>query len=215
MGRTRGLTAYGGSALAWATSTEALAFDPRQPRDSNGRWFDLDGFGEMDKQGYRSLSAEFWEYNEPLDDDPRAEKIFEALNEYVAENYRDINQGLRLGTFSNPKAKAWARDMAKAFKYGRPLPQDTVLYRGVDMDGPPEVGSVLKDKGFTSTSSSAEIVTTRHDRRSWALQIHAPEGTNIIAGNPGEDEIILNRNTKMKVIEVDPETQTVKVVVVA
>lgn len=88
------------------------------------------------------------------------------------------------------------------------LPEDMWLYRKVSsywmnregMDF--EVGNVLNEFGFTSTSA-VEGANIMRKGKDIMLEIHAPKGTHAyITTNSKESEIILARNTKFKVSSI-------------
>lgn len=100
-----------------------------------------------------------------------------------------------------------------------PTKEDVTLYRGCQMKDMPQVGAVLEDKGWTSTSTSMEIAESFAVRRdendpSWSnedrtgfhtalMVIETPSNTPAV-DTQHEDvkEIVLPPDTKMEVVEV-------------
>jgi hypothetical protein len=120
--------------------------------------------------------------------------------------YKSINGFLR-GTIKNARAKEAALDMQKAFdKSATPLPTDAIVYRGLKLEKPLEVGQVFSDKGFTSTSAKSSMAS-RFARmkgskgKKAVLKILAPKGTKVIAAQRFENELIFNSKTKFRVVK--------------
>lgn len=146
----------------------------------------------------------------PLTDDQQR-----ALARYQGGAFVDVNDYARTGRLdagSSIKTKAEARDVVAdlddAVDSGS-LPTDTMLFRGIKqgtregITGRLEVGSVISDKTFASTSLSR---STAEEFGSVLLEIEAPEGTRAVYipadGSLAESEILLGRDTHMEVIDV-------------
>ena len=169
----------------------------------------------MENSAYRQLSYRFWEINGPLDTHPRAEKIYEAWNEYMADGYQSINGSLRTGGGSS-RDKQYAKDISLSFRYGAPLDQDTQLFRGVSSLGGQAVkpGSVITDKAFSSVSTlESEAARFSRGSEGWLLRVTAPKGTKVVPLSSGEGELVLNKGTKMRVVSVDDQKRELIVVV--
>lgn len=145
----------------------------------------------------------------------RDKDAHEALSSYEKSGYKQINSGLRAGRTvpetGPPNVSVYASDkendrfalvphMDRAFRsMAVTLPAPAYLYRtirGVKIDTTP--GTVMVDKGFVSTSA----------RGGWGetaligtlMRIKAPAGTKVLGGKAVEDELILNRGTRFRVI---------------
>jgi hypothetical protein len=135
-----------------------------------------------------------------------------AVYEYSGAYYREINGTLR---GDNPwtdltpaQLRAETRRIDAAIAKGT-LTAETTLYRGTSVHflGDLTPGTVLKDKAFLSASRSEDIAN--RFGMSAMLKITAPRGTKAVdvshhaGGN--EREILLGRNTKLKVTSVGSE----------
>ena len=138
------------------------------------------------------------------------DNILQSLEDYQSDianiGYKSINGFLR-GTIKNAKAKEAAVLMQKSFEQSAtPLPTDAIVYRGLKIEKPLEVGQTFSDKGFTSTSSKSSIAS-RFARmkgskgKKAVLKILAPKGTKVIAAMRYENEIIFNTKTKFRVVK--------------
>lgn len=148
-----------------------------------------------------------------------------ALGQYFGDNYMGINRILREGPKPDSRYDdymvEYAKHMETAFeKSSVPLPKSTVLYRGFSVfedDGIDfSVGSVLTDKGYTSSSSSSLVAESYAGvfkpkpsavkAEKVVLKIIAPKGTKVMlptkktGGYSGEQEILLDKGVKFKVV---------------
>lgn len=81
----------------------------------------------------------------------------------------------------------------------KPLPANLIVYRGTSDYKPDyEIGTVLKEKGFTSTSLSAMTVEDSFASSGY-LRIALPKGTPVTYGTRDEKEIILMPNARFRV----------------
>ena len=119
------------------------------------------------------------------------------------------------------------RNMDSAFEKSKQIggiPHDTILHRGIDSEflrdqldsGNLKVGSIMVDKGFASTTIDKKVAdnfskTNTDDKEnakdSIVLRIKTPKGTPAIyigerSAIPAEQEMLLDRNTPMKVLGV-------------
>jgi hypothetical protein len=136
-----------------------------------------------------------------------------AVQSYTGTGHKIVNNGLR-SSLSTPKAPtagmskvAAARTEALdtvATKHS--LPEDTVLYRKVTHDVPTAKGRVIRNEGFSSTTTAEQAA----GRTGTVLRIHAPKGAAGIDVNRTLDaaatdtgEFILPRGSKLKVTGTD------------
>ena len=101
------------------------------------------------------------------------------------------------------------------------LKSDTTLYRGIGLSKAPKVGQVIKDKGYSSTTlnagkgakfakSGVDFYSGEGSRTPIVLKINAkkgqksiiPIGTGVKSVNSKEQEVILPRDTSMKVTKI-------------
>lgn len=130
-----------------------------------------------------------------------------AVDDYSGVQFRSINNAMR-GVYKPSNAErdrinAQARLIDQAVAAGS-VAKSTVLHRGTNLQalgGLPEVGGVIKDKGFLSTSVRKDIAENfAHDV---LLEIHARKGTRAadvshLTGG-GEAEVLLARNQQLRV----------------
>lgn len=130
---------------------------------------------------------------------------YEALQRYTGSSYKYINRGLRKGEVSSLSASdvSTINGLDKAFENAKGLSKDEVVSRGVNanMESLLTPGTIFQDKGFVSTTiregSSFGLLT---------MKIIAPKGTKGIyveglSLHAGEKELLLNRNSKFKILQ--------------
>jgi len=139
-----------------------------------------------------------------------------AILEYTGTAYTEINNHLRLGEQVSRKAKEAIQDLDAAFK-GAKSPAAITAYRTLSLDNPLgkrvregslKVGTVLEDKGFVSTTLDPNYAYNKGLK----LVMKVPKGYPAIwvddppsddyTANPGEKEVLLKRDTKMRVTKV-------------
>jgi hypothetical protein len=137
----------------------------------------------------------------------------EAVDDYSGLGFRYVNGRSRGVVIAGGRRDMAAVDrqiaaLDAAVAKGK-LAGTTTLYRGTDMKvlGDIEVGSVFRDKGFLSTSrSQGEARSFDHGAM---LKITAPKGTRAadVSHHTGgfEKEILLGRNTNLKVTSITSE----------
>jgi hypothetical protein len=146
----------------------------------------------------------------PLTKDERS-----ALDGYSGTYYREINETLRGGSpwtdLSPAELRAEIAHLDASIRKGT-LTAETTLYRGTSPaalgGGLPAVGTVMSDKAFLSTSRSSNIADAFANMSTGGvmMRITAPRGTRAadVSHHTGghEQEILLGRNTKLKVTGV-------------
>jgi hypothetical protein len=191
-------------------------YDEDQPRDEAGR-FSSDG-GSV----------------EPTD------AQFDALDDYVADRYVQINGYLRNNTVGRFDRLYIANQVSLIDSLMTPLGEEKTLYRGVqpsdtaDMLRTLEPGDTFSDKGFISTSQNFDFAQGWQDvpfsgSEGVLLTISAPASTqgidvlNLVQGKDNaplfygtntatEREVILQRDTTFEVISNSDGRMEVKVV---
>lgn len=145
-----------------------------------------------------------------------------AIHEYTGGRYQSINNLLRHGEAhyndeSPEKTKEILATLEKLTAKSK-LVDDTILYRGSGFDDELEVGMIINDKGFSSTSLQAEVAEefinsedNEEKEFKYVMRIKAPKDTQGLfpatAGVAGEEnEFVLPPNTSFKVVAInEPE----------
>lgn len=131
-----------------------------------------------------------------------------AINQYGGPEAYRINKALREGT---PLNDVDARTVGGLDAAMAPLPEATVLWRGVGKNAIPDatVGRTFEEPGYSSTSVAEGVARDYADYvGGYVLKIEAPAGTQAIRMT--DSERVLARNTKFRVVairEVDGITQ--------
>lgn len=142
----------------------------------------------------------------------------EAMLGYTGAMFRTLNPRLRAGKGPLAEDKTDLKHMDAAFAKASTA-EDMVVYRGVtgDFFQKLTVGSEFVDGGFVSTTSDLKAARNflRGDRSENVLmEIKVPKGSKAISlGDIGafaktEQEILLNRGGKFRVIEQQKATRT-------
>jgi hypothetical protein len=129
-----------------------------------------------------------------------------AASMYSGSEYATINGALRRGEELTGDVADSVRHLDDALELPESrLPRDTTLYRGLSGDDAKarfanvKPGDVIEDKAFTSTAANADSKVRNEDV---VFNIHAPAGTKgapIPSKYSSEQEILLPRNTKLRV----------------
>lgn len=143
--------------------------------------------------------------------------IAQALSDYKQLTAMGVNMLLR-GDIGNeqdrPMLERTIAGMDAAFahdEFSALLLKDTTVYRGIDSYSVQKAVSAMQpgdefsDAAFLSTSRSERIAraaTIDVPDTSVLLEIVAPKGTRVVAGRRDEKELILNRGTKLRVVEI-------------
>lgn len=193
-------------------SLEALPplakYSPEQARDDQGRWTD----GGSGLSGYDALVGMV------TPSFTRDERW--AIGAYTAAGASRINQMLR-GTqrpfsseeeaINNQQVALLDSAMAKSV-----VPRDMVVYRGTSLanlgvkSGDDLVGATLIDKAYPSTSTMRDVALARSSM--WGsftkdgalIRINLPKGSNALFPGGGEAEVILPRNTGLRITSYAP-----------
>ena len=175
-------------------------------------------FKEIDDEDYWLKKYEYW--NGELSDDQ-----LNALVQYKSDNadsggggaanpYELINGYLRKKKWAKTISKDnknYIRLIDKAMDSSYGLPDDVILYRGISKnlikDLEKNVGKVVSDKAFTSTTTNVNVAFD-FSGQEVIMKIKAPSGTrgvymgfrNIDVDYLSESEVLLGRNTKLRVL---------------
>ncbi len=155
-----------------------------------------------------------------------------ALLAYGGDDYKNINGALRDGGNIDGRTKVgkYIKEIDEAMEKAKPLPEGTVLYRGKRIKAnttPHKTGDVIELDSYTSTSINPEIA----NRFALGLATGAAPGTEPLEyvieipkgqaqravymeqvpgiAYPGEQEILLPRESKLKVLKVKTENRMV------
>ncbi len=138
-----------------------------------------------------------------------------ALAGYSTTNYGQINKSLREGS-THPDVEL----IDEAIKMAPPIDEDLEVFRGMVLQGPPQVGTILADRGYVSTSTDLQIAAQHHraavigrDPGSVAVvSIVVPRGTRVASMphvlrmgrmDDREKEILLPRNSRFQIRKVE------------
>lgn len=143
-----------------------------------------------------------------------------VLTSYTNESYAPMNALLRGTVYESyyedeKSAKAKISRLDKVFEEAPTVPSNLVAYREmssgiIDKLKP---GDIFQDKGFVSTTIKKDLGFGGDTK----LEIRVPKGTKGIYIAPlsyfeDEQELLLNRNTKFKIIEKTGNKVIVEVV---
>ena len=133
-----------------------------------------------------------------------------SVFEYTGDAYIGINEGLRTGEgFSEDYYEFMVNDIDSAIgKFN--LKQNIVVYRGVSKaafgGAGPEVGAILQDKGFMSTTVKKSVAASFD--KGYILKINVPKGkgrgayVRSISQFSNEHEFLMKRSSKLKITRV-------------
>lgn len=123
------------------------------------------------------------------------------LREYKRFGFKRMNSALRSGYIFDD-----TKEIINAFKKAPGLPEHTRLFRGVARDALPkniEIGDVIVDKGFVSTSLSSSLA---REFGGTIIEILAPKGTPGIFMDyfgSSEWEVLLPNKSMFRVVSVE------------
>lgn len=134
-----------------------------------------------------------------------------AVSSYTGDDFLHQNAALRNGAEPDEQVKRVDAAIEKS-----EIPAGTKLYRGMDREaakklfgGSINAGETISDKAFTSTSKDGGLVKLSYGLGGVILQIEVGEGakgldTSGLSRNKHEQETLLPRNAKLKVLGVTP-----------
>lgn len=146
------------------------------------------------------------------------------LEEYIDWSYHPINKYLRHGDqgflgLSPAEITTRAENLDQAFWWSKTA-RDIKLFRSAPLDATAlRVGDTFVDKGFVSTSTQQTSAGGFMQSDKWHLEILVPKDTPAVAmtrvsGRPvamAECEILLPRNCRFKVNEINEARKTIEV----
>jgi len=156
----------------------------------------------------------------------------ESIREYSSLNYRDINAFLRDPKSIDDSDKGWVQDeiaiLDKTVVKGV-IPADLTTYRGIEAYGgtldffQQNIGSVVRDDAFQSTSLNRETAFRFADEGGAVIHISVPKGYNGLyisslslhdggVSTQAEHELLLPRGTSYKIVKYVPATNTDKAI---
>lgn len=147
-----------------------------------------------------------------------------TLDDYCGTDAADINRELR-GYDPDPNSTDF--DISRIQKHIGTLDglmarqswaQETEVFRGFHSPGVEGLkpGAVLHDKGFTSTSRSRTVASEFGGGNGYIMHIRLPKGSKAIdiskySMDPFEEEILLARGSKFRVVDVDHPKRELRV----
>jgi len=188
-------------------------YAPDQPRDENGQFASVDGGSSDATSSWNKLNQTTWDKAGHLTKSDLTDAEIHTLTDYTQMRYADMNDSLRFDSRElTPSLQADIDNLTMLIDRNEPLPEDTLLYRGVHNSNGHwddlKVGDTFRDKGFISTSP-IEAETTGFGSK--PIQIEAPAGTwaldtfTALNGGVRESEVILQRGTKFEVMANEKE----------
>ena len=144
------------------------------------------------------------------------ERQIAAIKYYTAAGHSEINADLRGDGSGNPAIFTAIHQLDKAFE-GAAATEPLVTFRGIGSAYARElerrnvgVGAVIQDSGFLSTSMRIECARGFQTYLPGGLvfKILIPKGSKMLdlspySSNPDEREILLPRDTKLRVVGYD------------
>lgn len=147
-----------------------------------------------------------------MDADSRdAMEEIDAVEWYVRNGYESINSVLRRNVVDE-RITSKAKAIDRAFdRFGVTLEEPVTVLRGVQV--PAEAlkeGSEFVDRGFISTTGNRSIAdrfASEFGRKvGVVMRISVPAGRKVLVGQGSEDELILPRGSRFRVIRKLPST---------
>jgi hypothetical protein len=220
--------------LDLALSAALLKYSDAQARDERGRWSSgVSGGGKF--KDYSKNPDQFYKDNEAN----QSEMLYanttyqqrQALNGYQNAGYESVNGSLRgteqVAPENQPALQTNIDSLDATINAAPPLAQDTLLFRGLrnaETAAALQVGTIVTDKGFTSTTASTEYA------RGWAspnnggyvMAIQAPAGTKGVIPHwatmnedfKNEYEFLLPRNTSLQITNINHDARTIEAQIV-
>lgn len=104
---------------------------------------------------------------------------FEEISDYVAGRYSDVQNKLRLSQYWGIKEKQEVPKLLQRAIQRSIIDKKTTVYRGIDSNNPlydAQVGDVVGDLGFTSTSKSSSVAESFVQDNAPIVEITLPKG---------------------------------------
>jgi len=145
--------------------------------------------------------------------------VYDPINNYLRTGKlvnKNVPDEFFQGGFDKNWAKMWISDLDKAVDSST-LGNDTILYRGVGSEvvGKLKKGDIVLDKGFISTSFDSKIAEGFAEKKGAVIKMKVKYTQKGLYVDPvrdlGQSEIILPRNTKMKVTSIRDKGRVINV----
>ena len=149
-----------------------------------------------------------------------------AMDNYFNGDTRHINHTISHDGYLkalDKETRKQVKDIDSLMEESPGLKYNTLLFRGGTFDIHTRVGETISFKGYVSTTFQQNVAKWYNEDKFGANMlylIHAPKGTKGIVGNDDrfnngfmEHEYVLPRNTKMRVININYETNVCEVVI--
>lgn len=142
----------------------------------------------------------------------------EGISSYADDDKSVINNHLRgKATDRIGEVYGQVQKLDQAFEVMPRVPEDMKVARFVkgDIADMMQPGAVFKDKGFISTTINPDLAFESYDGEAdWKIHINVPKGSKGIyvaekSNYAWEKELLLPRNSEMKVTGKDPATKTI------
>lgn len=144
-----------------------------------------------------------------------------SIKHYTEAGFKSINWGLRGIRQHTPETTAHLAELDRVMSRAS-LPEALTVHRGIGGNGLKEIlkhglkkGSIIPDSGFLSTTKNSGVGKTfQNSSDNIMLEIRLPKGAKAVdlgklSDNPGEQEVLLDRNSKLKVVSFNSKTKTV------
>ena len=132
-----------------------------------------------------------------------------ALKRYTGTAYEDINTALRKQ--NKAELVKWRDDIDAVNDLATPIPDNLPLIRGVDRRFEQDVGDIVQDLGFASSSREGDVALAFGrggysrdyplDNPVTMMEIVNVKGTNAIVTNPAELETIFRSGQEFRVLK--------------
>jgi hypothetical protein len=137
---------------------------------------------------------------------------------YISMGYEAINGHLRKPkNFPTPAVTAAVKNMDAIFEKVPPLEKEVTVYRGVSGSAADKIlklrkGAMLSDPAFISTSFSQDVAKDFATVGGIVMSIKVPKGRRAVPGERTENELILPRGTRFKVVKKTKKSIVLEVV---
>ena len=175
-----------------ATFPNETAF-PTANVDELGQWANSDSIAAIKGADGPTLAMS----NTSLDPGVR------AVADYIDEGYDAMNETLRglPGSWSDPYFDRRIADLTRYIDTATTTTHDMTVWRGMATSMNPEVGSLVTDGAFMSTSVSQEIALEFSSAQKGCLwKILVPKGTKAINVSTQEAELLIQRGSSLRVL---------------
>jgi hypothetical protein len=137
---------------------------------------------------------------------------------YISMGYEAINGHLRKPKdFPTPAVIAAVKNMDALFEKVPPLEKEVMVYRGISGSSADKIlalkkGATLSDAAFVSTSLSQDVAKDFATVSGVVVSIRVPKGHRVVPGERTENELILPRGARFKVVKKTKKSVVLEVV---